>query len=242
MTADRQTPPPRSGSAPQRDALSPRQTGAVIAGIAALHVAAGWALLQVQAVRDAVLTVAPIFVDFISPPAPPLPAPPPVRPPAPPPLRRAEPPPLIAAAPAPAAAPAAFEVPPPPAEPPAPQPAPAAPPAPPAPPMPAPAPVPAPAPAPRFISPSAVQYLVAPRPEYPRASRRLGESGRVVLRVFIDEAGLPRTVQVQQSSGFERLDEAAIQAAHKARFKPPTDNGKPTSGWALIPSTFDLEK
>jgi protein TonB len=48
-------------------------------------------------------------------------------------------------------------------------------------------------------------------------------------------------VQVSQSSGHARLDEAAIAAVQKARFKPALENGQPLSGWALIPLTFDLE-
>ncbi len=102
--------------------------------------------------------------------------------------------------------------------------------------------VPALPPAPRNLPASAVQYLEPPVPEYPRASRRLGESGRVTVRVLIDEAGVPRTVQLARSSGHSRLDEAALQAVQKARFKPYVDNGLPTAGWALIPLVFDLEQ
>lgn len=94
----------------------------------------------------------------------------------------------------------------------------------------------------RTIPTSAVQYIEAPVLVYPRASRRAGEAGRVVLRVFIDEAGMPRQVHVQQSSGFARLDEAAVSAIQKARFKPYSDNGQPVAGWALVPLSFDLEK
>ena len=70
------------------------------------------------------------------------------------------------------------------------------------------------------------------------ASRR----SRTVLRVFIDEAGLPRQVLVNQSSGFARLDEAATTAVQKARFKPYSDNGQALAAWALVPLSFDLEK
>jgi len=86
-----------------------------------------------------------------------------------------------------------------------------------------------------------VQYLEPPVLEYPRASRRAGESGRVLVRVYIDEAGLPRTVLVGQSSGHARLDAAALDAVRQARFKPYTENARPTAGWALIPLIFDLE-
>ena len=87
-----------------------------------------------------------------------------------------------------------------------------------------------------------MQYLEPPVLEYPRASRRFNEAGRVMVRVYIDEAGMPRTVQVSQSSGFARLDDAALAAMKKARFKPYTENGRPTAGWAPAPIDFELEK
>lgn len=95
---------------------------------------------------------------------------------------------------------------------------------------------------PKNLPPESVQYLVPPAPVYPRLSRRQGESGRVLVRVYIDEAGLPRTVQISTSSGHARLDDAALQGVLQARFKPYAENGRPTGGWAFIPLTFDLEK
>jgi protein TonB len=93
----------------------------------------------------------------------------------------------------------------------------------------------------RFAVASAAQYVEPPVPIYPRASRRAGEAGRVVLRVLVDEAGLPRQVLVHQSSGFARLDDAAIAAVQKARFKPYIDRDQAISSWVLVPLSFDLE-
>jgi protein TonB len=87
----------------------------------------------------------------------------------------------------------------------------------------------------------AVRYLVPPAPVYPKLSRRQGESGRVLVRVYIDEAGVPRSVQVSESSGHARLDDSAQAAVQQARFKPYSENGRPTAGWAFIPLSFDLE-
>lgn len=95
---------------------------------------------------------------------------------------------------------------------------------------------------PRDLPAESVRYLVPPVPVYPRLSRQQGETGGVQVRVYIDEAGLPRSVQLSASSGHGRLDEAALQAVSRARFKPYTENGRPLGGWALIPLTFDLEK
>ncbi|KNZ33396.1 MAG: hypothetical protein AD742_06885 [Methylibium sp. NZG] len=218
------------------------QRQCLVAAILVAHGAAGWGLMQVREVREAVALAAPMFVNLIDPPAPvppPPPAPPPPPPLAPPkPVLKTPPPPAPLVTTAPTPAPSAFTAPPPEVPPPPPEPAPPAPVAVVAPP---PAP-PAPPPAPKTIPASAVQYLEPPSPEYPRTSRRLGESGRVLLRVYIDEAGLPRQVLLAQSSGFARLDDAAVVAMKRARFKPYTENGQPTAGWAPAPIDFELEK
>lgn len=225
--------------APRQDEIPPAQRRAAVATILALHVAAAWGLLQVDAVRSAVVEAAPLFVELIAPPAPerlpesPLPPPTPKTPP--------PPAPVIAAAPH-IEAPAASAVPEPSAEP-SPEPAPPAPPEPPVVVVAAPAP-PAPPPpaATRELPASAIQYLEPPDPVYPRASRRSGEAGLVVVRVFVGTDGQPKQLQLLQSSGFARLDDAALEGVRRARFKPPTENGQPTAGWARIPIPFELEK
>jgi periplasmic protein TonB len=65
-------------------------------------------------------------------------------------------------------------------------------------------------------------------PDYPPVSRRLGEQGTVVLEVLVDASGHAVEAKVVQSSGFARLDDAAI-AGVKAnyRFVPGTIDGKP---------------
>lgn len=216
------------------DSLPPAQRHAAIAAILALHAAAGWGLLQVQAVRDSLMAAAPIFVDWIAPPAPQTPpAPPPPRPS---PRAPAPAPRNIVATPAAAPEPAAFVAP-------APEPAPPAPPvaavAAPAPPAPA-APPAAPS-APPLIPASAIQYRVLPDITYPNASRRLRESGLVIVAVLVDTEGLPREVQVAQGSGFERLDRAAVAGVQRARFQPYRENGRALAGWAHIPVPFTLE-
>ncbi|MBX3604491.1 MAG: energy transducer TonB [Piscinibacter sp.] len=221
------------------DDLPPAQKRAVVAAILVLHGAAAWGLLQLSPVREALAEAAPMFVDLLAPPAPekpPEPPPPPPPPPRPIPKRPPPPAPVIAAPPAPAPAPFVVEPPPPEPAPPAPPEVPVivAAPAPPAP--------PAPPPPPKEIPASAIQYLEPPAPVYPRLSRRLNESGLVVVRVYVDTDGMPRTVQVLQSSGFARLDDAAVEGVRRARFRPYTENGRPTAGWARIPIPFELEK
>lgn len=209
----------------------------MVGGILALHGVALWGLLQVDAVRAAVLEVAPDFIDVLARPEPPKPEPP--KPPTsqlPKPTPVAPPPPVIAAQAA--AEPAPFTVPGPLPEPPAPTPVQTV-----SPPTPAPPPPPVALPAPKLIPASSVQFLELPVVDYPRQSRRNNEAGVTLVRAYIDtQGGAPRSVAVEQSSGFARLDQAAVAAVQRARFKPYTENGQPIEGWALIPIHFELEK
>lgn len=96
---------------------------------------------------------------------------------------------------------------------------------------------------PRAWPSSAVRYLVKPVLTYPRASRELGESGEVQLKVYVDEQGRPRDIEVLRSSGFPRLDQQAIQAMKAARFQPLMEDGVPRAVWVTPgPLIFNLEE
>jgi protein TonB len=98
----------------------------------------------------------------------------------------------------------------------------------------------APAPAQLRTISSGVEYVHAPRPDYPPMSRRMGEEGRVVLRVLVNERGQPEQVEIIKSSGSGRLDEAARQAALRALFKPHIEEGRPIPVYAMVPIAFRL--
>lgn len=112
--------------------------------------------------------------------------------------------------------------------------APAAAPAPSAPPQPAPAPPPVVQP--RFDA----AYLDNPRPPYPSVSRRLGEEGEVRLRVQVDPAGLAQQVEIQQGSGYPRLDQAALETVRQWRFVPARQGDQPVAAWVIVPIQFTL--
>jgi protein TonB len=98
-----------AGAGSAGDDLTPAQRRVLVGGIALLHGAAGWGLLQIGAVREAVLQAAPMFVSLVTPQAPPAPpAPPPPLKPQTQPARLPPTPPVVATAAA--AAPAAFVV------------------------------------------------------------------------------------------------------------------------------------
>lgn len=84
-------------------------------------------------------------------------------------------------------------------------------------------------------------YLQNPAPAYPAVSKRMGEQGKVVLRVLIGADGLPQQVQLQQSSGYDRLDRQAQDVVLRWRFVPGKRNGVPEAMWNLVPINFVLE-
>ena len=112
----------------------------------------------------------------------------------------------------------------------------------------APAPTAAPAPAlpattstgPRQLAPSAVRYLVPPRPVMPRMSRRLGEAGIVLLHIAVDAQGRLKSVTVKKSSGFERLDQQAMLDMRGASFAPYLEQGQPVEWEADAGIQYEL--
>ena len=84
-------------------------------------------------------------------------------------------------------------------------------------------------------------YLNNPRPPYPPLSKRLGEQGRVVVRVFIEADGTASRAEVRQSSGFERLDQTAVQTVLRWRYVPGKRAGVPEAMWFNVPINFVLE-
>lgn len=85
----------------------------------------------------------------------------------------------------------------------------------------------APAAGPKEIPASAVRYLAEPHLHIPRMSRKLGESGTVVLRILVDSRGELRGARLKKSSGFDRLDQQALIDIRTARFAPYLEKGQP---------------
>jgi periplasmic protein TonB len=107
---------------------------------------------------------------------------------------------------------------------------------------PAPAPPMAPPAPPRVELPSSsADYLNNPRPPYPPLSKRLGEQGRVVVRVFIDASGTATQAEIRTSSGYDRLDQTALQTVLRWRYVPGKRNGVAEAMWFNVPISFVLE-
>lgn len=119
----------------------------------------------------------------------------------------------------------------------------------------APAPLPSPAPQPVSEAPVvpppagpvalATELAVAcpnrPPPTYPAISRRLNEEGVVLLQVELDETGQVAAARLYKSSGFPRLDEAALSAVKTWRCNPAQRNGLPVKASALQAFKFVLQ-
>lgn len=229
----------------------------VASGVVLVHVAALWALLQLNLRPQPAEIVVPVEMlsEMLKPPAPTLEQPTPAPPPAPPliqphavvrhlehphphpqphrapPAPRPAPKPAENVTPEPAPTVAATAAMPQPAAPPVAAPAPEAP----------PAPTARTAPAKVELPSSSADYLQNPKPPYPPISKRLGEQGTVIVRVLIGADGLPQKADLKQSSGFDRLDRVALETVMKWRYVPGKRGGVPEAMWVNVPINFVLQ-
>lgn len=226
-----------------------KRNAAVASAVVALHVGLIWVLqsgsalhppelvLPVQVLAELIDSPAPSVEP--APPAPPAPPAKPVPPPVTPSVQKKAAPqtpalpqaqPLAIADPAPSPnAPAGSLTPSPPSTPALPAAGPAA------------APAGPPAPAAVQLPSSNADYLQNPKPAYPPLSKRLGEQGKAILRVLIGADGQPQKAELKQSSGFERLDQAALSTVMKWRYVPGKRGGVAEDMWFNVPINFVLE-
>ncbi|MEN5301950.1 energy transducer TonB [Pseudomonas sp. TWI628] len=202
--------------------------------VLALHGAAAYWVSQAPTPALPVVPpqIPPMTIEFAAPappvvqPPPPAPAPPVVEPP----------PPVIdelAAKPKPKPVPKPVAK-----QPPKPQPKPVE--APPPAPVAAPAPPAPPAPAPVTPPSANAAYLKNPAPEYPQMALRRGWEGTVLLRVEVLPSGKPGQIQIQQSSGRDALDAAALAAVKRWSFVPAKQGDVAQAGWVSVPIDFKL--
>lgn len=100
---------------------------------------------------------------------------------------------------------------------------------------------PAPAPAKVELPNASASYLNNPKPPYPALSKRLGEEGKVVVRAWIDTNGRATQAEIKTSSGYDRLDQTALQTVLNWRYVPGQRAGVPEAMWFNIPLNFVLE-
>ena len=95
---------------------------------------------------------------------------------------------------------------------------------------------------PRSVGISAIRYKSKPNAEYPEISKEMGEYGVVSIRVVIGTDGRVQSAQVSKSSGFRRLDDAALRAVRRASFYPYLENGVAVPAAVNIPFNFNFKK
>jgi TonB family protein len=81
--------------------------------------------------------------------------------------------------------------------------------------------------------------IFRPEPEYSEEARKAKWQGGVLLQLTVDENGVPQDIKVIRPLGMG-LDQKAIEAVQKWRFKPTLLNGKPVSVSANIEVNFHL--
>lgn len=208
-------------------------------GVLVIHIAALWAM-QTGLLRRAVEVIVPaeILSELIEPPAPKVVPPPPspsapikqsikqtVVAKAPIPMETVEPQPLAIADPTPAPNAPVGAIDPPPVVTPVAAPVALAP----------------PAPARVELPSSDADYLQNPAPPYPPMSKRLNEQGKVLVRVLIGVDGMAQKADIKQSSGFDRLDQSALNTVLRWRYVPGKRAGVPETMWFNVPINFVLE-
>ncbi|MFZ2972339.1 MAG: TonB family protein [Ferribacterium limneticum] len=85
-------------------------------------------------------------------------------------------------------------------------------------------------------------YLRNPAPPYPPIARRMGEEGKVVLRVSVNAQGSADSVEIRTSSGSQRLDESAQKTVRNWKFIPAKRGDVAVQSWVLVPIIFKLEQ
>lgn len=85
-------------------------------------------------------------------------------------------------------------------------------------------------------------YLRNPAPAYPREARQQGWEGVIVIKVVVNQSGYPTQIDKEETSGFDVLDESALNAVRKWKFMPAKIGSIPIQSIVRIPIKFKLEE
>ena len=79
------------------------------------------------------------------------------------------------------------------------------------------------------------------RPTYPEIAQEAGIEGVVVVQAFIDEKGRVKETLILKGVPNTGLDEAAMEAIRKTRFRPAKQRERSVGVWISIPVNFRLK-
>lgn len=86
----------------------------------------------------------------------------------------------------------------------------------------------------------AADFLHKAVPAYPKMSIQMNEHGTVMVKVLIGVDGVVKQSNINQSSGYPRLDQAALNSVQSWRFTPGKRGGVPEAMWYVLPIKFDF--
>lgn len=80
-----------------------------------------------------------------------------------------------------------------------------------------------------------------PSPQFPRNLLKKKQGGKVLVLVTVDERGSVANASIKTSSGFAEMDQAALIAAKRWKFKPGIKGGRKAVMTATIPFNFRVK-
>ncbi len=83
-------------------------------------------------------------------------------------------------------------------------------------------------------------YLNNTPPIYPKSARNSNVQGLVMLEVLVSKEGEAKRVEIEKSSGFSALDNAALSAVQRWRFVPARRGSEILEARVLVPVEFKL--
>jgi protein TonB len=85
------------------------------------------------------------------------------------------------------------------------------------------------------------QPVSVPTPNYPELARQAGIEGQAVVKALVEVDGSVISAEILKSSGNQSLDQAALEAAYRAKFTPAKQRDKPVRVPVSIPYRFTLQ-
>jgi len=85
---------------------------------------------------------------------------------------------------------------------------------------------------------TAAKPLQSIRPIYPKTAKEKGIEGTVYIQIFINEKGIVTEAEVMK--GIPELNEAALAAVKKSKWKPAQARDKKVGVWITMPIKFEL--
>lgn len=85
------------------------------------------------------------------------------------------------------------------------------------------------------------EMIYEQQPVYPEKAKTKEIEGTVWIRALVAEDGTVTKAKVQKPSGVDMLDQSALKAAYKCKYKPAEQDGKPVAVWVTYKVVFNLD-